>query len=220
MKSFDPSLPEETVQKWVRDVQDHGCPESFGRIYEQFHCLVTTICRKHLPGRPEADVEDTVQTVFRKLWETKMRSFRGETSHVFGAWLKTITANRCTDVMRKLRRSVPTDHHSLTLLEVDQANEVRGHMPTDHIRYVELVRAFETALTCLSPRAQEVLRAAILGGKKYAEIAAELGLTVTNTGNILSFNIRRLREALVELHPEYARRARQRTSKRNPTLEP
>jgi RNA polymerase sigma-70 factor, ECF subfamily len=126
----------------------------------------------------EEVVQDALWTVVRKI-----DTFRGDSA--FGSWLYRIVANAAYQKVRSRRR-----HSEVSLDDVlpsfhedgDHAAPIDDWSPkvSDPCRQTEVRRALTAALDALPPDARAAVILRDVEGLSMAELAAALGLTVTN----------------------------------------
>src|SRR5271168_3002715 len=82
-----------------------GNAEAWGELYRQFAPAIFRFCRRAMPTREDA--EDATMDIFIKVRQ-KLAQF--DSSRPFSAWLYTVAANHCWDLLRrrKLRQDLET----------------------------------------------------------------------------------------------------------------
>jgi RNA polymerase sigma-70 factor (ECF subfamily) len=136
--------------------------------------VVTKLFQAHSEGlesyaftilRDRDDARDAVQAVFLKTWQQK------ETVDVQkspGAYLYTAVYNYCLNIKR----------HEKVKKEYIAGNDIGMVVETDLLIDKERMRQITDAITSLPPRCRLIFSKSRFEEKKYAEIAAELGLSV------------------------------------------
>ncbi|MGB2952285.1 MAG: sigma-70 family RNA polymerase sigma factor [Gaiellaceae bacterium] len=152
-------------------------------LYARHAGRVLKQCRRYLSSREEA--EDAAQTTFLYA----LRSLkRGATPAAEGAWLMTIARNVCFERYRgRARRAqleVVSDPQSLDAAVAGPESEALTEVP------------LERALALLPEQQRRAWALRELRGLSYAEIAAELGVTVTAVEMLVFRARRRLAEEL------------------------
>ncbi len=142
-------------------------------------------------GVPTDDAADLVQEVFTVL-VAKLPTFQYDRRRSFGAWLRTITTNKCHDYFRR-RNARPMATSGLvdgeTLDHAQQFSETEYQQRLAR-RALEVMRnEFETATW-------KACWESVVVGRGALEIAQELGLSVNAVYVAKSRVLRRLREEL------------------------
>jgi RNA polymerase sigma-70 factor, ECF subfamily len=154
-------------------------------IHDQWE-LVVTICRRHLSGRPDAEVEDAVQETFARLLDTDVTRIREP-----AAWLIVVATRVCARSLRQSYRLPTVPLASPTISD--------GIDPED---LVLQQRSFGELLAVLSVVEQEVLILRYSHRLAYDQIATRLGLTPSNARQVAHRARERLRDALLLIDPE------------------
>jgi RNA polymerase sigma factor (sigma-70 family) len=115
-----------------------------------------------------AEAEDVAQEAMMRLWRIAGEWRQGEAQ--VSTWLYRVTANLCTDRLRRRKRSVPLDAVAEPL---DGAPSVTARMHTE-----ARAKALSDALAQLPPRQAEAVALRHLEGLSNAEIAAVMEIGV------------------------------------------
>ena len=146
----------------------------------------------HLTGDPDL-ARDVVQDTFLRLWKQNKQRVEGHLAQ----WLFTVCRNRALDVLRKEKRmSRLTGTGNL-----EPASTAPG--PATLLERQETLNRVLLALESLPPREQEVLRLKFQNGLSYREIAATVGISVSNVGYLIHTAVKKVRAEL-ERHSEPA----------------
>jgi len=166
-----------------------GDPTAWGELYKQHAAAIYRFCRRTL--RTREDAEDATMEIFVKVRE-KFGQY--DESRPFRAWLYTVAANYCWDMLRRRRvrqdlesgevESLPLEHPDPSQLEQLMAQRSR-----------EELRA---ALAELPPRARLALVLRYYAEMSYDEIAETLGVRRTFVGVVLLRARHQLRETLIQ----------------------
>jgi RNA polymerase sigma-70 factor (ECF subfamily) len=164
-----------------------GNAEAWGELYRQYAPAIFRFCRRALPTREDA--EDATMDIFIKV---RQKLSQYDASRSFSAWLYTVAANYCWDVLRrrKLRQDLETG-------EVET-------MPLEHPDPGQLDRLIESrtsqevrrALDQLPSRSRMALVLRYYADMSYDDIAGILGLRRTFVGVVLLRARHQLREIL------------------------
>lgn len=164
-----------------------GNAEAWGELYRQYAPAIFRFCRRALPTREDA--EDATMDIFIKV---RQKLSQYDASRPFSAWLYTVAANHCWDVLRrrKLRQDLETG-------EVET-------MPLEHPDPGQLDRLIESrtsqevrrALDQLPIRSRMALVLRYYAELSYDDIAGTLGVRRTFVGVVLLRARHQLREIL------------------------
>ena len=166
-----------------------GNAEAWGELYGQYAPAIFRFCRRALPTREDA--EDATMDIFIKV---RQKLGQYDSSRPFSAWLYTVAANHCWDVLRrrKLRQDLETG-------EVE-------NMPLEHPDPGALEQLLERhsnqevrrALDKLPARSRMALVLRYYADMSYDDVAATLGVRRTFVGVVLLRARHQLREILGE----------------------
>lgn len=116
----------------------------------------------------KAEAEDVAQEAMMRLWRIAGEWRQGEAQ--VSTWLYRVTANLCTDRLRRRKRSVPLDAVAEPL---DTAPSVTARMQSE-----ARAKALSDALAQLPPRQAEAVALRHLEGLSNPEIAAVMEIGV------------------------------------------
>ena len=164
-----------------------GDADAWGELYRQYAPAIFRFCRRAMPTREDA--EDATMDIFLKV---KQKLSQYDASRPFGAWLSTVAANHCWDLLR--RRRVRQD------LETGEVEE----MPLQHPDPGQLERLIDErtgqqvrrALDKLPARSRMALVLRYYADMSYDEIAEALGVRRAFVGVVLLRARHQLRDAL------------------------
>jgi RNA polymerase sigma-70 factor, ECF subfamily len=172
--------------------------EAWQRLVSLYSPLVSYWCRRR--GIPPVDVQDVVQEVFAAV-AAGLRKFRlDQPGTTFRGWLRGIASHKLQDYHRRASargeggstalarmQEVPSDRDASDLSESD------GEVANLYRRALEQVRCqFEE-------RTWQAFWKVAMEDHTPADVAAELGLSVTSVRQAKSRVLRRLKEELGEL---------------------
>jgi len=82
-----------------------GNAEAWGELYRQYAPAIFRFCRRAMPTREDA--EDATMDIFIKV---RQKLSQYDSSRPFSAWLYTVAANHCWDLLRrrKIRQDLET----------------------------------------------------------------------------------------------------------------
>jgi RNA polymerase sigma-70 factor (ECF subfamily) len=164
-----------------------GDADAWGELYREFAPAIFRFCRRTMPTREDA--EDATMDIFIKV---RQKLSQYDASRPFSAWLYTVAANHCWDLLR--RRKVRQD------LETGDVE----NMPLEHPDPGQLEKLLEQrssqevrrALDQLPARSRMALVLRYYSDMSYDEIAETLGVRRTFVGVVLLRARHQLREIL------------------------
>lgn len=130
-----------------------------------------------------ADVEDAAQEVFAQLLRNDartLRQFRQESS--LSTWLAYVVRSVCRQLAGRERGILPAQ------ADISVPPPTEEDLPLDGLK---------EALAALPSRDQKLLRLFFHEGKKYRQIALELGISMNSVGPLLSRALSAARRRLV-----------------------
>jgi RNA polymerase sigma factor (sigma-70 family) len=153
-----------------------GNAEAWGELYRQYAPAIFRFCRRAMPTREDA--EDATMDIFIKV---RQKLAQYDPSRPFSAWLYTVAANHCWDLLRrrKLRQDLETgDVDSMPLEHPDpgQLEQLIERRTSQEVR---------RALDKLPARSRMALVLRYYSDMSYDEIAATLGLRRNFVGVVL-----------------------------------
>ncbi len=166
-----------------------GNAEAWGELYRQYAPAIFRFCWRAMPTREDA--EDATMDIFIKV---RQKLAQCDPSRPFSAWLYTVAANHCWDLLRrrKLRQDLETG-------DVD-------NMPLEHPDPGQLEQLIERrtsqevrrALDKLPARSRMALVLRYYADMSYDDIATTLGLRRNFVGVVLLRARHQLRDILGE----------------------
>ena len=164
-----------------------GSAEAWGELYRDYAPAIFRFCRRAMPTREDA--EDATMDIFIKI---RQKLSQYDATRPFGAWLYTVAANHCWDLLR--RRKVRQD------LETGEVET----MPLEHPDPGQLEQLIERrssqevrrALDQLRSRSRMALVLRYYADMSYEDIAETLGVRRTFVGVVLLRARHELREIL------------------------
>lgn len=143
----------------------------FSELFRRHRKVVWVVCRKYFDTRE--DVGDLVQETFFKAYRALGR-YTGGSPALFRAWVATIAANACKNELRLRSRRPQLSDRSLDPSVAIAGGSVEGSL-VERSRH----RVLSRAIAGLSHDQQQILRKADFEQLPLAEIAAELGLSLS-----------------------------------------
>ncbi len=148
-----------------------GDERPFAELFRRHRQVVWRICGRYF--RTPEDTADMVQVAFFRAFRALGR-YSGGHPALFRAWLATIAANACkNEIRRRSRRPQLVDQPPLP--------DVAAAEPSVEESMIEQSKSelLYQAMAGLSAEERQILRRADLERTPYAEIAAEIGLSVS-----------------------------------------
>src|SRR6202790_302480 len=164
-----------------------GNAEAWGELYRRYAPAIFRFCRRAMHTREDA--EDATMDIFIKVRQ-KLSQF--DSSRPFSAWLYTVAANHCWDLLRrrKLRQDLETgDVENMPLEHPDpgQLEKLMEQRTSQEVR---------RALDQLPARSRMALVLRYYSDMSYDDIATTLGVRRTFVGVVLLRARHQLREIL------------------------
>ncbi len=191
--AIEPSSISSTLLQRLRARQ----PEAWRRLVDLYGPVVYRWCRQL--GVSQADAADVVQDVFTAVAADLARFHRDRPGDSFGAWLRTITRHRVSDLFRRRQGQPGADggtsayQRLLNLAETEEESSTAGTVekePRFTRRVLELLRAeFEE-------RTWQAFWRIVVDGQPPAEAAAALDMSLPAVYQAKSRVLRRLRQEL------------------------
>lgn len=157
---------------------------------ELFRTYYTSLC--YFAQKYVADLDsckEIVHTVFVTIWE-KREEFDFEKSAK--SYLFTSVYNRCLNHIRNQKKFVGGAEDNAEILFKDKSEH------HDHLEAAELEEKIWDTINLLPEKCREVFVLNRFEGKKYAEIAEQLGISVKTVEAQMSKALKTLREHLQE----------------------
>jgi len=170
-----------------------GDSEAFGDLVQRYQTSVYNVCYRLLGESGAA--EDQAQEAFIRAYQ---RLDQFDLDRPFGPWVRRVAANLC------LNRLAGTRGPVLSLDdERDQAIQDTAPDPAAAREQAETADALRAAIAALPPQYRVVIELRHFQDLSYAEIAAELGLPVSDVKSHL-FRARKLLAAHAALRQWHA----------------
>jgi RNA polymerase sigma-70 factor (ECF subfamily) len=138
------------------------------------------------------DAENIVQDVFMMLWE-KREVLNVQVS--LTAYLFSLVKNKCIDHLR--RKLVAEEYKQELHIKLLSLEEINHAFASDE----DIERFLQDAINKLPGRCREIFIMSRIEGKKYQEIADELGISINTVENQMSIALRKLRVELKKYLP-------------------
>ena len=142
--------------------------DDFDKVYVEYFARLVRFAESYVMSHEDA--ENIVQDMFAMLWSKRM-SLHIKTDLTF--YLISLVKYRCIDFLRIMVTSQKNlDAYALSLQALETLDD-------EMFRPENLMDAVRNAIDSLPPRCREVFVKSKFEGKKYKEIAMEMGLSVS-----------------------------------------
>jgi RNA polymerase sigma factor (sigma-70 family) len=164
-----------------------GNPEAWGELYRDYAPAIFRFCRRAMPTREDA--EDATMDIFVKV---RQKLSQYDASRSFSAWLYTVAANHCWDLLRrrKLRQDLETGEVETLPLEHPDPGQL------EQLVQQRTSQEIRRAMDQLPSRSRMALVLRYYSDMSYDDIAATLGVRRTFVGVVLLRARHQLREIL------------------------
>jgi RNA polymerase sigma-70 factor, ECF subfamily len=156
---------------------------------DMFRTYFTSLCyfaRKYITDLDTC--KEIVHTVFVNVWE-KRDEF--DFDKQAKSYLFTAVYNRCMNHLRDQKKFIDNESEDLTLIRDENS------LPGDYIEAAELETQIWKIINALPDGCKKVFILNRFEGKKYAEIANELGISVKTVETQMSKALKTLRDHLI-----------------------
>jgi len=160
---------------------------AFEELFKTLFPSLVIFARKYLPDLDTA--KEIVHNVFLNLWE-KRENIDINTS--LKSYLFTSVYNRCLNYIRDQSKFSRVEHH---LEKIEQEENLTAYNPLEE---QELESKIVEALNNLPEKCREIFMLNRFEGKKYAEIAEKLDISVKTVETQMSKALKILREKLID----------------------
>jgi RNA polymerase sigma-70 factor (ECF subfamily) len=165
-----------------------GSPDAFQHLMDRLWVELVRFAAWELADLDAA--KDVVQGAFVHVWEHRRSWIDGGSPR---AYLYRIVRHRITDHQR----------HARVRARWVEREEDRPHAgpptPTDDLATAEVQRAFDQALSDLSPRRREVFSLVALRDLSHREVAEIMGISEQTVANQVSSALQAIRKAMREV---------------------
>jgi RNA polymerase sigma-70 factor (ECF subfamily) len=164
-----------------------GNAEAWGELYRDYAPAIFRFCRRAMPTREDA--EDATMDIFVKV---KQKLSQYDATRPFSAWLYTVAANHCWDLLRrrKLRQDLETGEVENMPLEHPDPGQL------EQLVQQRTSQEIRRAMDKLPSRSRMALVLRYYSDMSYDDIATTLGVRRTFVGVVLLRARHQLREIL------------------------
>jgi RNA polymerase sigma-70 factor (ECF subfamily) len=179
-----PSFSDEELLKLI--AEDNT--DAFKILFDQYYNVLVRALMRY-SNDPEL-IKDWVQEIYSKLWESR-KTAQFETIVNFRAYFIVSARNYAIRFLSKKNKPDLVLHHEMADMEIADNNLV------EDLEQTELLHAYQSALSKLPPRTQQVYFLNREKGLTYSKIAAELGVSIKTVEAQISRAMAFLRQELV-----------------------
>ena len=154
-------------------------------LFRRFYRPLVMYALKFVPQQEEA--EDIVQEVFIKFWEQQRFDML---DNYLRSYLYQSVRNRCLNMLES--------RAGITMQPMDLLLEFSDTEMPDEAEWNERIEEVYREVDKLPDRTREIFMAVVLNGKRYKEVAEDLGISVNTVKTSLSRALSTLRSNLNE----------------------
>ena len=164
-----------------------GDAEAWGELYHQYAPAIFRFCRRAMPTREDA--EDATMDIFIKI---RQKLSQYDSSRPFGAWLYTVAANHCWDLLRRRKGRQDLENGEIENMPLEHPDPGQLEQLIEQRTSQEVRRALDQ----LPSRARMALVLRYYADMSYDEVAATLGVRRAFVGVVLLRARHQLRDIL------------------------
>ena len=164
-----------------------GDAEAWGELYHQYAPAIFRFCRRAMPTREDA--EDATMDIFIKI---RQKLSQYDSSRPFGAWLYTVAANHCWDLLRRRKGRQDLESGEIENMPLEHPDPGQLEQLIEQRTSQEVRRALDQ----LPARARMALVLRYYADMSYDEVAATLGVRRAFVGVVLLRARHQLRDIL------------------------
>ncbi len=185
-------LPETKVvsdEYFIKKCFDQSPREGFELLFRKYYTNLCNHAIRYVYSKELA--EDIVAEVFTNFWKNKAYE---QITMSYRAYLYISVRNRAHNCLKlELNRNVTFESSSIDFQDVNNTTVLR---PDEITQFHELSQKLDAAIQGLPQQAKKAFQLNRLEGKKYAEVASEMGLTVSAVERLISRALAKIREEL------------------------
>lgn len=171
-----------------------GEVEAFGELVRRYQNSVFNVCFRLLGECHEA--EDLTQETFIRAFQ-RLDTF--DVDRPFGPWVRRVAANLCLNHLQRLPPSRLSLNDERDASRWDVRLQATSTGPEAALERAERTEALRAAILELPPHYRAVIELRHFQELSYAEIAAELGIPLSN---VKSYLFRARKQLARRLHPD------------------
>jgi RNA polymerase sigma-70 factor (ECF subfamily) len=166
-----------------------GDAEAWGELYRQYAPAIFRFCRRAMPTREDA--EDATMDIFIKV---RQKLSQYDSSRSFSAWLYTVAANHCWDLLRRRKGRQDLETGAIENMPLEHPDPGQLEQLIERRTSQEVRRALDQ----LPTRARMALVLRYYADMSYDDVAATLGVRRAFVGVVLLRARHQLRDVLGE----------------------
>ncbi len=167
-----------SITLMMRVGQSPADHDAWGRFVERYQPMIRAWCLKW--GAQAADADDVAQEVLTKL-VTAMKTFRYDPDRSFRAWLKTVTQNAWTDLVKSQRlRAAGGPGRILTIADSHDALVDLEQQMVEALDRELFELAMHRVEKRVKPTTWQAFRRTVIDNRPGPEVARELGMQVAH----------------------------------------
>ncbi|MCD7977619.1 MAG: RNA polymerase sigma-70 factor [Tannerellaceae bacterium] len=164
--------------------------DNFDKVYLLYFSRMFRFAKEYVMDHEDA--ENIVQDVFLMVWE-KRNEIRIDTS--LAGYLFTLTKYKSLDFLR--HKVIQEEFAGEYMLKLQALEQVNYSFSSD----AELQAIIDRAISKLPDKCRDIFVKSRMEGKKYREIAEELGISVKTVENQMVIALKKMREDLKDYLP-------------------
>lgn len=178
---------------FIKNYFDSSPKEGFELLFRKYYTNLCNHAIRYVYSKEIA--EDIVAEVFANFWNNKIHE---NITSSFRSYLYTSVRNRSKNWIKfELNRNT---NYENCALDVQNYNNDTVLQPDEITHFHELSQKLEIAIQHLPQQSRKAFQLNRLEGKKYSEVAIEMGLTISAVERLISRALAKIRE---ELKSEY-----------------
>lgn len=174
-------------EKYLRKLFEIAPEKGFELLFRKYYANLCSSCIRFVHSKETA--EDIVSEIFINLWQ-KQLYMKIEVS--YRAYLYKSVRNRSINYLKSEFLKEP----EVNLEESDYTTSEQVDKPDDILFYHELNLKLDGVIKSLPGQSRRAFQLSRLEGKKYAEIASDLSITVSAVERLISRALQKIRNEL------------------------
>ncbi|WP_080056321.1 RNA polymerase sigma-70 factor [Spirosoma aerolatum] len=174
---------------FIKNCFDQSPREGFELLFRKYYTNLCNHAIRYVYSKELA--EDIVAEVFTNFWKNKAYE---QITMSYRAYLYISVRNRAHNCLKvELSRNVAFESSTIDFQDVNNTTVLR---PDEITQFHELSQKLDIAIQGLPQQAKKAFQLNRLEGKKYAEVATEMGITISAVERLISRALAKIREEL------------------------